>query len=64
MRVASFFKTFLLLAFVLFAVVSPAFSEDLAPEVVVALKPDKDPDRMFPSARPSQKLLDRPSGVR
>jgi phosphonate transport system substrate-binding protein len=47
MRVASFFKTFLLLAFVLFAVVSPAFSEDLAPEVVVALKPDKDPDKMF-----------------
>jgi phosphonate transport system substrate-binding protein len=47
MRVASFFKTFLLLAFVLFAVVSPAFSEELAPEVVVALKPDKDPDKMF-----------------
>ena len=35
------------MAFVLFAVVSPAFSEDLAPEVVVALKPDKDPDKMF-----------------
>ena len=47
MRVAPFFKTFLSLAFVLFAVVSPAFSEDLAPEVVVALKPDKDPDKMF-----------------
>jgi phosphonate transport system substrate-binding protein len=47
MRVASFFKTFLLLAFVLFAVISPAFSEELAPEVVVALKPDKDPDKMF-----------------
>ena len=47
MRAALFFKTFLSLAFVLFAVVSPAFSEDLAPEVVVALKPDKDPDKMF-----------------
>jgi phosphonate transport system substrate-binding protein len=47
MRVASFFKTFLSLAFVLFAVVLPAFTEDLAPEVVVALKPDKDPDKMF-----------------
>lgn len=47
MHAAPFFKTFLSLAFVLFAVVSPAFSEDLAPEVVVALKPDKDPDKMF-----------------
>ena len=47
MRTAPFFKTFLSMAFVLFAVVSPAFSEDLAPEVVVALKPDKDPDKMF-----------------
>jgi phosphonate transport system substrate-binding protein len=47
MRVASFFKTFLSLAFMLFAVVSPAFTEGLAPEVVVALKPDKDPDKMF-----------------
>ena len=35
------------MAFMLFAVVSPAFSEDLAPEVVVALKPDKDPYKMF-----------------
>ena len=47
MRTALFFKTFLSMAFVLFAVVSPAFSEDFAPEVVVALKPDKDPDKMF-----------------
>jgi phosphonate transport system substrate-binding protein len=47
MRVAPFFKTFLSLGFVLFAVISPAFSEELAPEVVVALKPDKDPDKMF-----------------
>jgi phosphonate transport system substrate-binding protein len=38
---------FLSLVFVLFAVGSPAFSEDLASEVVVALKPDKDPDKMF-----------------
>jgi phosphonate transport system substrate-binding protein len=47
MRVAPFFKIFLSLGFVLFAVISPAFSEELAPEVVVALKPDKDPDKMF-----------------
>jgi phosphonate transport system substrate-binding protein len=47
MRVAPFFKIFLCLGFVLFAVISPAFSEELAPEVVVALKPDKDPDKMF-----------------
>ena len=42
-----FFKMFFYLAFVLFAVVSPAFSEELALEVVVALKPDKDPEKMF-----------------
>ena len=42
-----FFKIFLSLGFVLFAVIPPAFSEELAPEVVVALKPDKDPDKMF-----------------
>jgi phosphonate transport system substrate-binding protein len=47
MHMPPFFKMFLSLAFVLFAVGSPAFSEDLAPEVVVALKPDKDPDKMF-----------------
>jgi phosphonate transport system substrate-binding protein len=47
MRVVHFFKMFFYLAFVLFAVVSPAFSEELALEVVVALKPDKDPEKMF-----------------
>jgi phosphonate transport system substrate-binding protein len=47
MRVPPFFKIFLSLGFVLFAVIPPAFSEELAPEVVVALKPDKDPDKMF-----------------
>jgi len=47
MRVAPFLKMFLSLAFVLLSVGSPAFSEELAAEVVVALKPDKDPDKMF-----------------
>ena len=41
---APFFKIFLSLGFVLFAVISPAFSEELAPEVLDLLEKNPFPE--------------------